>query len=116
MNRLKNLFFCLLPVAVSTGCVPLSMMSRPDVLQAGPSVDILRVSPSVQSGQSLFVRLDDGGTVKAVAGQRYVSALGEECVEIDGHPPTVRAACLRNGAWVGLRDIFWTGPGVGAKP
>jgi hypothetical protein len=113
MNRLKNFFFCLLPVIIaSAGCVPLSMMSRPDVLQTDPAV----TSPSVQPGQNLFVQLDDGSTVAAIAGQRYVSALGETCVEIDGYP-TAKAACLRNGTWMSLQDIFWTSPeGVDARP
>jgi hypothetical protein len=122
MIHLKNSFSCLLFAIVSTGCVPQFKFTmspgQPDVLRTISSISSISSIPSVpsvQPGQSLLVRLDEGGTVEAAAGQRYVSALGEECVEIGGHP-SVRAACLRDGIWVGLPNIFWTGPGVDARP
>jgi hypothetical protein len=104
VNRLKSFFLCLsLVIALSTGCATRIETSP------GQSV-VSRADPYVQIGQSLSVRLEDGGVSRATAGRSYVSALGEECAEIDGHP-TVKAACLRDDVWVGLRDIFKASPG-----
>jgi hypothetical protein len=60
-------------------------------------------------GQRLSVRLESGGTSSVIAGQPYVSALGEKCVQVSAHP-SIGAACLRNGEWTGLPDIFVSRP------
>ena len=60
---------------------------------------------SVSPGQQLTLRLESGGMAVVTAGQPYISALGEECVQTSGHPLS-GVACLRDGEWVGLSDIF----------
>lgn len=108
----QHFFRLLLPSAflvltlVSAGCTPrLGVPAR-----AGSG------SPrftAVLPGQSLTLRLENGGTDIVTAGQPYVSALGEECVHINEYP-AVGTACLRGGEWIGLPDIFVPQPGAGA--
>ena len=93
-------------------CVALALALAACVPHSGSPGEDGMLSPAfpVSPGQRLSVRLEDGGTASVIAGQPYVSALGEKCVQASGHP-SVGAACLRNGEWTGLPDIFVSRPG-----
>jgi hypothetical protein len=98
----------LLVVLILAGCAPRSGAFG----RAGSAPPGFMV---VAPGQSLSLRLEDGGTSSVIAGQSYVSALGETCVRITGHP-SLGTACLRNNEWIGLTDIFHARPGQGILP
>lgn len=93
----------LLAVLALAGCAP-----RAGVHDRAGSA--LPAFTAVAPGQSMILRLEDGGTAPVTAGQPYVSALGESCVRVSGHPG-IGAACLRGNEWIGLPDIFLSRPG-----
>ena len=70
---------------------------------------------ALQPGQSLTVQLPDQGIAQATAGQRYRSALGEDCVRVSyaGQTDSSGASgvmCLRAGVWTQIPDIFAAQP------
>lgn len=99
---IRVLLLCI--ALVSAGCVPRSGVSE----QVGRSRP--PVFTTVLPGQSLTLRLENGESATVTAGQPYVSALNEACVQINDYP-SVGAACLQNGEWVGLPNIFVSRPG-----
>lgn len=90
------------------GCAPRSVThARAEISLPG--------SAAVTPGQSLTLRLEDGGTAIVTTGKPYISALGEACVRITGSR-SLGTACLRDGEWIGLPDIFISRPDEGARP
>lgn len=98
----------LLIILALTGCFPRTGVHT-------RVTDPVPALATIMPGQSLSLRLEDGGTATISAGLPYVSALGESCVRINRHP-SLRAACLRNGEWVGLTDIFLAPPAQETMP
>ncbi len=76
MTRLVLFLFVALTLV---GCVPRT--GAPGSAGAETPEIITAVLP----GQSLNLRLEDGGTAVVTAGQPYVSALGERCVRVAGY-------------------------------
>jgi hypothetical protein len=93
-------------VCLGASCVP-HAGSGPDPVQA------------IQPGQALTVQLPDKSVAQAIAGQRYRSALGEDCVRVsyagqtDGRGGSGGSGlmCLRAGVWTQMPDIFAAQPG-----
>ncbi len=104
MRRMTFLLIAL----VLAGCVP-----HPGA--SGRDGSLPPTNTTVEPGQSLTLRLEDGGTTIATAGQPYISALGEPCVRVSEHA-SLGAACLRGGEWIGLPDIFLSRPVERAMP